>query len=78
MLYSATMQVNLRTAHLARYTANLIPMAWRLPADEGFLCPNCLNVIDLRFEDPEPIGPNLNSLGRSLNDAERVLASISN
>ncbi len=66
----------LRTAHLADYKANLIPMAWRLPADRGIQCPNCL-VIDLRFEDPEVIGSTVNSYGRSLN-AELVLASTSN
>lgn len=72
------MQVNLRTAHLAGYKANMIPMAWRSPADREFLCPNCLDVIDLRFEDLDLMGSLLNPPGKKLNEAQLVLASTSN
>lgn len=77
MLYSPTMQLKPSATHLAHYIATLIPMAWRSPADSGSQCPHCLNVIDLRFEDPEPM-VSLRFPRRDLNDAELVLASTLN
>lgn len=77
-MHSATMQLSPTTIHLAHYTATWIPMAWRSPADREFLCPNCLDVIDLRFEDPDLMGSILNPPGRKLNEAELVLASTAN
>lgn len=50
VLYSDTMQIDLRTPRLAQYQATIIPLAWRQPADRGFLYKHLLDNIDLEAE----------------------------